>query len=104
MQTGAAHLVQGGGGSLDGETGLQSGLTGGVLAQTGLQHVAEKDLIDVLGVHAAALEGLGDDDLAQLHGGDALQAAAKTAHGRAGHAYQINFFHLRVHSFYVFFE
>ena len=94
MQTGAAHLVQGGGGGLDGQTGLQGGLTGGVLAQTSLQHVAEEQLVDLGGLDAAALQGFLDDQGAQLNGGGALQRAAEAAHSGTSHAYQINFFHV----------
>ena len=93
MQTGTANLVQGGGGSLDGQTSLQGSLTGGVLAQTSLQDVAEQDFVDLIGLDAAALQGFLDDDSAQLSSGDALQAAAKAADSGTGHAYQINFFH-----------
>ena len=94
VQTGATHLVQGGGGGLDGQTGLQGGLTGGVLAQTSLQHVAEEQLVDLGGLDAAALQGFLDDQGAQFNGGGALQRAAEAAHSGTSHAYQINFFHV----------
>ena len=102
VQTGAAHLVQGGGGGLDGQTGLQGGLTGGVLAQTSLQHVAEEQLVDLGGLDAAALQGFLDDQGAQFNGGGALQRAAEAAHSGTSHAYQINFFHVNTLLLYLF--
>ena len=101
VQTGAADLIQRGTGRLDGQTGLQRSLTGRVLAQSSLQDIAEEDFVHILGVHIAALQRFLDNDAAKLHSGNTLQRAAKAAHGRTGHAYQIHFFHCYYAPFFI---
>ena len=93
LHAGAAHHTHGVGGGGQGHAGLHSGLTGGVLAQGGGEDAAEHDLVHVLGGHVGPLQGLLDDQSAQLYGGSILQRAAIGADGSAAAVNNINFLH-----------
>ena len=93
LHAGAAHHGHGVSGDLDGQTGLQGDLTGGVLAQAGGQDAAEHDLVNVLGLHAGAIQSFLDDDSAQLDSGSVLQGAAKGADSGTAAVNDIDFSH-----------
>ena len=93
LHTGAADHAHGVGGGGQGHAGLHSGLTGGVLTQGGGEDAAEHDLVHVLGGHVGPLQGLLDDQSAQLYGGSILQRAAIGADGSAAAVNNINFLH-----------
>ena len=93
LHAGAAHHGNGVGGDLDGHTGLQGDLTGGVLAQTGRQDAAEHDLVNILGLDTGAVQGLLDDNSAELNGGGVLQGAAKRTDSGAAAVDNIDFSH-----------
>ena len=56
LHAGAADHANGVGGDLEGDAGLHSGLTGGVLAQAGGEDTAKHDLVHLLGLQAGAVE------------------------------------------------
>ena len=93
LQTGAADHAHGVGGHLQGHAGLDHALTGHVLTLGSGQDVTEHDLIQPLALDVAALEGLGDDDGAQLSGRDIPQRAAEGADGGTAGADNIDISH-----------
>jgi hypothetical protein len=54
---------------------VDGALSGGVLAQVGLEDVAEEDLLDVFGLDAGARDGVLDGVGAELDGGLAGEGA-----------------------------
>ena len=94
LQAGAADHAHGVGGHLQGHAGLDHALTGHVLALGSGQDVAEHDLIQPLALDVAPLEGLGDDDGAQLGGGHILQGAAEGTDGGTAGADNIDVSHV----------
>ena len=48
---------------------LQRGLSRGILAESGLHHVAEDGFVNLLGIETGATRGFGDDLGAKLDGG-----------------------------------
>ena len=93
VQTGAADDVDGDGGGLDGQAGLQGSLTSDVLAQTGLDDAAHVDMVDLLRLDIGAVQSLLDDDGAQLSGGDIGEGAAELANGSTAGAGDDDLFH-----------
>ena len=79
VQTGAADHVDGDSGGLDGQASLQGSLTSDVLAQTSLNDAAHVNMIDLLGFDVCTVQGLLDDDGAQLSCGNVGQSAAELA-------------------------
>ena len=74
-----ADAVHGDGRHAVRDAGLQLGLAGDVLAQTGLDHVAEDDFVELVAGDAGALERLGHGDGAELLGRRAGEAALEAA-------------------------
>ena len=93
VQTGAADDVDGDGGGLDGQAGLQGSLTSDVLAQTGLDDAAHVDMVDLLRLNVGAVQSLLDDDGAQLSSGDIGEGAAELANGSTAGAGDDDLFH-----------
>ena len=65
-----------------GQAGLEADLAGGVLAQAGLDDVAEDEFVDLVGGDAGAVQRLLDGDCAELLRRGAGEAALKAALGR----------------------
>ena len=79
-----ADLVDGGGRHGDRDAGLGRGLAGGDLAGPGLDDLPHEDVVDALGCDPGALEGAGDGEAAEVHGGEAGQRTRQLADGGAG--------------------
>src|SRR5699024_3118564 len=94
VQTGAADHVDGDGGSLHRQAGLQRSLTCHVLAQAGLDDAAHIDMVHLLGLDAGAVDGLLDDDGAQVGGRGVGQGAAKFTNGGAACRCDDDLFHV----------
>ena len=92
LQPAAAHLVDRGRGNAFGEARADRGLTRGVLAETGLEHVAHEHLVD--GVDAGPAQRLLDGDRAEPGRGNVDERAAECAHRRAHGADDDCFFHV----------
>ena len=71
-QAGAAELIDAIGGLLDGNTGVDGGLAGGVLPGAGSQHLTQHDLGHFTRLDACALQRFPDRDFAQVMGGTEL--------------------------------
>ena len=69
VQTGAAEHVDGDGRGFHGNAGIDSGLSGGILAGSGLDDTAHVDHVHLLRFYAGALQGLFDNDGSQFRGG-----------------------------------
>ena len=93
VQAGTANNVHGHSGGLDGQASLQSGLTGNVLAQTGLDNAAHVHMVNLLGLHAGAVQSFLDHDGAQLSSGHICQSTAELANSSTAGAGQNNLFH-----------
>ena len=79
LETAAANLVDGHRRHLLRDAGLEHGLAGRVLAQGAGEHAAEDHLVDHLRLDARPLQGLPDDQRAELHRRDILQGTAEFA-------------------------
>ena len=93
VQAGAADHVDGDSRSGDRQAGLDAGLTGHVLAQARLDDAAHVDMVDLLRLDAGAVDGLLDDDGAQLGSRDVGQRAAEFADGSTAGAGNDDLFH-----------
>ena len=94
VQTGAADHVDGDSRSLDGQASLQGSLTSDVLAQTSLDDAAHVNMIDLLGFHVSTVQGLLDNDGAQLCSRDVCQGAAKLTNSGTASRCDNNFLHV----------
>src|SRR6266508_6251047 len=83
-QGGWAHLVDGDGRDLFGDTGGHGGLPGGDLTGPGLDHVAHDHVVDPFGSHTRSLQSLADGGGAEVGRGDAGQRSPKLTDGRPG--------------------
>ena len=93
VQTGAADHVDGDGGGLDGQAGLQGSLTCNVLAQASLDNAAHVDMVDLLGLDVCAVQSLLDDNGTQLCSGDIGEGAAELTDGSTAGAGNDDLFH-----------
>ncbi|MNP12954.1 hypothetical protein D3C76_1052120 [compost metagenome] len=84
LEARAAELVDGHGRDADRQAGADGGLARGVLAGAGGEYLAEDDFVDLLGLHAAALQQGADQRGAQFVGRNVRQAALEGADGGAG--------------------
>jgi len=64
--------------------GATGGLTRGDLTGPGLDHVAEKDLIDPGGIEAGSSQGCGDRRRTEINGMQWLECPAEATHGCSG--------------------
>lgn len=81
LDGGSADLVDGGRDGGLREAGVDGALSGGVLAQVGLEDVAEEDLLDLLRLDAGARDGVLDCVCTELDGGLAGERAQEHARG-----------------------
>ena len=82
-QAGTAKLIDAIGGLLDGNAGVDGGLTGGVLPGAGGQHLTQHDFGHFTRLDARALQRFPDRDFAQVMGGYRAQRAVERTDGRA---------------------
>ena len=97
LQSRSADFVDRGGGNAVRDTGLQGGLFGRGLSQTGLENAAHVNFVDFIFFYGrAAFHCTFDGDGAQLGGRNVFQPAAKTADGSACCRYDdcVPFFHV----------
>lgn len=81
LDGGGADLVDGGSDGGLREAGVDGALSGGVLAQVGLQDVAEDDLLDLLRLDTSARDGVLDGVCTELDRGLAGERAQEHARG-----------------------
>ena len=93
LHAGTADHADGVSGNGIGDTGLDSHLTGNVLAQTGGQHAAEHHFINSLGGDVGAVQGFLDHDGTQIHSGGVLQGTAKGTNGSSAAIDDVQIFH-----------
>ena len=93
LEAGTADLVHRPRRDLHGDTGLDGGLTRGVLAQPRLKDVAHDDFFHHAGIHATPGKGRADDHGPQLDGRDRGERTAETAQRGTGCAYDDHFTH-----------
>jgi hypothetical protein len=86
VQSGQADLVHGDPGRGHRDARGDRGLARRDLPGAGLQHLTHDDVLDLLGPHAAALEGGRDGVPAQRRGRDILEVAEQAAHRGSGAA------------------
>jgi len=86
FQAGTANLVDGEGRHFDGNVRLHRRLTGGVLAETGLQDVAHDDFVHLSRFDSGSFQGCLDGDGSQPGGGNVFQSAVEGSDGRAHRA------------------
>ncbi len=96
LEAGAADAVDGVGGHLDGQAGLDGGVARDVAVLHDLADAAEDDLVDLLALDAGALDGLPDDGGAEVGGRGVGEAALEPADGGAHAADDDNVFHLMI--------
>ena len=93
LEAGTADLVHRPRRDLHGDTGLDGGLTRGVLAQPRLKDVAHDDFFHHAGIHATPGKGRADGHGPQLDGRDGGERTAETAQRGTGRAYDDHFTH-----------
>ncbi len=84
LEAAAAHLVDGHRRHAVGKSGLDARLTRRILPAAGGQHLPEDHFVDLLRLHAAALEQPGDDLGAEAAGRNPRQLSAKRTDRGAG--------------------
>src|SRR5690606_28863959 len=82
----AADLVDDIGRHLDGDARAHRGLTCGVLTLAGGQYLPQDYLGDLAGLDLGTLQGLRDDDLTELVGGEGGERAVEGAERRGARA------------------
>ena len=83
LEPGAADLVDGHGGGLPGQPGLDGGLAGRVLAGPAGEHLAHDDFIHLVGGDADLFQTGADDQGTQIGGGEGGERTAESADGGA---------------------
>ena len=81
VQTREADLVDGVGRHREGDPALDRGLAGRDLALAGLEDLAHEHVVHLVGREPGPLQGLGDGESAQLHGGEAGEGPGQLADG-----------------------
>src|SRR5690606_19450694 len=92
-QARAADLVDAEGGGRFGNARPDSRLPRGVLPGSGCQHLAQNDLVDIVGGNARALERRTDGNGAKIMRGHGAQRPQETADRRTGSAYNDDIAH-----------
>jgi len=93
LQARSANLVDRPGWGGLGNPSLEGGLAADALAQTGLQDAAHDDLFHLVRGHAAAAQGLPDDDAAQARCGNLAQPPQEGTDGSASSRYDVDRLH-----------
>ena len=86
LEAGAAEVIQCRSGHLIGETGISGRLTGRILAEAGLDDVAEEHFVNLFGFDPGAFQGFPNDNFTELDGGNVGERAAKFANSCAAGA------------------
>ncbi len=84
VETGQAHLVDGGRGHRHRDAGLGRGLASGHLTGTAQQHLTHEHVVDLLGGQSGALERSADGDGSEIGGLESGEGAGELADGSAG--------------------